>query len=343
MPRRSNAFQKLIKHLEEYSHSKDVRVTESALVYNPIVDDTQEIDILIEFTMGGINYRTGVHVEDRSRKAGPNWVRDTSRQRDEMGLDRIALVHSKGFTKQARLTANAYNVELISPNWEVDHPVAKLLFPIHRIHFKHVGLVSYTFTLPITEKDVANEDSIRFSGDGSRNWAMWMQAVAHFSIFNRLCADNQTLIPNTLISDHDVGYPQYIGKFSIHLPSEYKIDISDDTATFNKSSPIVIEACVECTSFYIDYPYCERMAYRDKKAFQPRSNSNHARPEILFCPDVNGHFHATVQMGGFNTPKKSDLGVTEDIFLSLDEIRKMESTFNKYDGSPKHQVHYSYQ
>lgn len=60
MPKRTNEFQKLILAINNHITSKSAKVTESAMLFDPITEQDREIDILIEDEIGGYKLRIGV-------------------------------------------------------------------------------------------------------------------------------------------------------------------------------------------------------------------------------------------------------------------------------------------
>lgn len=138
MPQRTNKFQQLIHQIESALHADSAIVEESAMVLNHHNGREEEIDIVAIFTVGERVYRTGIQVRDQSRKASAGWVRDCASQADGCKLDRMVLVHSKGFSKIAKEQANHDGVELLEPQRIDAEGLAEALRPFRRMRFIQV-------------------------------------------------------------------------------------------------------------------------------------------------------------------------------------------------------------
>ena len=92
MPQVTNPFQAMVKRIEAALQGTSVRVEGSALVENHVTGKRDEIDVLISIEIGGRELRIGVACQDRSRPAGPTWIRELANQRDELRLDRSLLL-----------------------------------------------------------------------------------------------------------------------------------------------------------------------------------------------------------------------------------------------------------
>ncbi len=112
MPRRTNPFQKLTTWLQDSLVGFEAAVTESAMVLDHRASKQIEVDVLIEFKKGGMLYRAAVECRDHARKAGPPWIRELRTKREDCKLDKIAAVHSMGFTAPAVKLASAHNILL---------------------------------------------------------------------------------------------------------------------------------------------------------------------------------------------------------------------------------------
>lgn len=114
MPKRTNDFQQLVHRLETLLHPAGMSVVESAMVHNWKTGADEEVDVLVTFNQGGRTYRTAVHAQDRSRPAGPDWIRTIKAQREDCKLNYAVAVHSKGFTSTARKLAACENIGLLT-------------------------------------------------------------------------------------------------------------------------------------------------------------------------------------------------------------------------------------
>lgn len=147
MPQRTNEFQQLIHQIESALHAESAIVEESAMMLNHHNGRKEEIDIVATFTVGERVYRTGIQVRDQSRKASANWVRDCASQAKGCKLDRMVLVHSKGFSKIAKDQAVHDGVELLEPYCIEGRKLLETLRPFKRMRFVQVEPAELHVTL----------------------------------------------------------------------------------------------------------------------------------------------------------------------------------------------------
>ena len=80
------------------------------MVYDHRAKKNIEVDVLLEFSTGGVKYRTGIECRDHARKGEPDWIRALATKRDDCRLDKIVAVHSRGFTKGAVELAQEHHI-----------------------------------------------------------------------------------------------------------------------------------------------------------------------------------------------------------------------------------------
>lgn len=124
MPKRTNDFQQLVREIQRALNGTSATVEESAMVRNPASDSLEEIDILVTFSQGEMEFRVGFSCRDHGRRGDKDWIRHLAKQREEMGLSRMVAVHSSGFSKQTRKLAVTENITLFHLQRQELHEVA---------------------------------------------------------------------------------------------------------------------------------------------------------------------------------------------------------------------------
>ncbi len=170
MPQRTNPFQSLMTQIHAALHGKKAKVEESAIVYNYDSETETEIDILITFEMGGNNYRTAIECQDTSRSASQPWISELKAKRDGCRLNKIAAVHSRGFTKSGKTLAKKYGIETLTPKeitvnddlFERIKPYTKLAIQTSNCKFPE-GIVFSFEKGPLPKKTEPDSSSLIFS------------------------------------------------------------------------------------------------------------------------------------------------------------------------------------
>ncbi len=113
MPKRSNDFQALIRHLYEELVPTGVSVEESVLLADSAAGNAsdREIDVSLTQEMAGIRFRIAVECRDRKRKADVQWIDELIGKFSRADVDKIVAVSSSGFTKNALAKAAEHNIE----------------------------------------------------------------------------------------------------------------------------------------------------------------------------------------------------------------------------------------
>lgn len=108
MPIRSNEFQRLIYLLHHQLHGR-AKVTESAMLPDRLGGIAQEIDVLIEETIGQIPMLIAVECRDHQRRATLEWVQQMWGKHQHR-VDKLVLVSRSGFTQEALEAARRYGI-----------------------------------------------------------------------------------------------------------------------------------------------------------------------------------------------------------------------------------------
>lgn len=113
MPRRTNAFQRLIL-LINASLADGATVEESALLPDSVTGNLREVDILVTAQVAAYTARVAIEVVGRSRKSDTTWVESMRAKHENLPTDKLILVSEKGFAKTAKAKARFYGIETMT-------------------------------------------------------------------------------------------------------------------------------------------------------------------------------------------------------------------------------------
>lgn len=115
MPRRTNAFQRIIALLEHQLAPVGATVTESAtfIDYRPKTPRTREIDVEVQTGGGKAHILIAVECADHRRAQDVKWIEQLRTKYDGTGYHVVAVSRS-GFTPYAEELANFYGMETMT-------------------------------------------------------------------------------------------------------------------------------------------------------------------------------------------------------------------------------------
>lgn len=107
MPKRSNAFQRLILaiHKQLAGHAS---VTESGMLRDRVSGELREVDVVISAREAGYDLVIGVECCDHARKATVEWVEQKCAKHASLATNKLVLVSRSGFTRPATRKAQLY-------------------------------------------------------------------------------------------------------------------------------------------------------------------------------------------------------------------------------------------
>jgi hypothetical protein len=121
MPKRSNQFQKIVTYIAEQLAPLGATVKESVELPEKDVNGVpREVDTLIEVGAGQTRVRIAVESRDRTRKDDIEWVDSLIGKYAGLPVDQVVAVSNAGFSATAKLKAQAYNIEVLSPQEVAD-------------------------------------------------------------------------------------------------------------------------------------------------------------------------------------------------------------------------------
>ena len=291
MPKRSNAFQSLIHRFESILHGSGATVEESAMVHNPAAGKAEEIDILITFEIGGRSYRTGVAVRERSRKGDKDWIRSLAKQRDQIGLDRIVAVHSRGFTQATNQLAESEHVELVHPSHD-DTRLRDSILPVDGLQVCRQRILRLEFDMFTDSLETAQEAS---------------QAVPEF-----LVVAGRSQLPmadvNRIVSDAISNW----AASQLFPPSdrvdqcrclEFVMPLSTGTCVKSRSGQQFfassLRAKVELQCVWVKFNKIKAYEYRGKQLFSAENTSSDGKSHLTVCQTADedkSHVMAEIPM-----------------------------------------------
>ncbi|MCZ8011306.1 MAG: hypothetical protein ACK5U0_04700 [Gemmatimonas sp.] len=104
MPKKSNSFQRVIALLHEQL-AAEASVTESEMLTDSRTGEQREVDIVIRSEIGGYPVIIGVECVDHGRPATVQWVEGMLGKHADLPTDKLILVASSGFSRQALVKA----------------------------------------------------------------------------------------------------------------------------------------------------------------------------------------------------------------------------------------------
>lgn len=116
MPKRSNDFQRLVKHIYSQLAPEGASVQESVFLKERSSTSTREIDILIECVLAGHKLRMAIECRDRSRKSDIAWIDELIGKYDDLDIEinKKVAVSRSDFSKLAKEKALAKNIETMT-------------------------------------------------------------------------------------------------------------------------------------------------------------------------------------------------------------------------------------
>lgn len=113
MPRRTNAFQRLVLLLTA-TLAGHARVTESAMLRDKVTGELREVDVLVEVTAASYPVTLGLEVVAWARVADVQWVERMHCKHTHLPTDKLVLVSENGFSKQAIRKAEFLGIETLT-------------------------------------------------------------------------------------------------------------------------------------------------------------------------------------------------------------------------------------
>ena len=123
MPKRSNAFQRLIASIETQLAPAGAKVTESVMLNTRDGTAQREVDVLIEGALGGHKVCLAVECRDHKRLQPVTWIDELQGKYSNLPVDKVIAVSRSGFSRvaqkrAARLGISTYTLkEALQEDW----------------------------------------------------------------------------------------------------------------------------------------------------------------------------------------------------------------------------------
>lgn len=140
MPKRTNEFQKLVLMIQR-TLAREASVTESAMRRNKATGAENEVDILIEASVGATPITIGVECVEYARKASIEWVQRMRGKHMDLSIDKSVLVSASGFSPNALRLAEAHGIQTMTLGEATSADWSELVGDL-----KQLMLCSFTFT-----------------------------------------------------------------------------------------------------------------------------------------------------------------------------------------------------
>ena len=111
MPKRTNDFQTLIKHIYEQIVPAGGVVTESRMLHDRDSGELREVDILVSYKYAGHEFSFIVECRDHTRPQCVEWIDSLIGKSKSLGVNKVVAVSRNGFYKPAIKKAKENGIE----------------------------------------------------------------------------------------------------------------------------------------------------------------------------------------------------------------------------------------
>lgn len=126
MPKRTNAFQKLV-FLVKTHVAAGATVTESKPLLDLLTGEPREVDICIQSAVAGHDVIVSIECNSKGRKAHVGWVEEMKAKHERLPTSALVLISRSGFSREAAEVAKKYGIHAFALN-SVTKDVASRLF-----------------------------------------------------------------------------------------------------------------------------------------------------------------------------------------------------------------------
>lgn len=114
MPKRTNAFQRLILAIYEQLSAPGGSITESAMLPERSGGTLREVDILLQSRLFGIDLKIAVECRGRKDRDDVTWIDDLIGKYHDFPVDKVIAVSKSGFSAGAAAKAAAFRIETLT-------------------------------------------------------------------------------------------------------------------------------------------------------------------------------------------------------------------------------------
>lgn len=114
MPARTNEFQKLVTVINRHLGGDDVKITESAMLYDKEAETDREVDILVETTVINRQIKMGIECTARAAPVDITILQAFKEKHRNLGIHKTIVVSKNGFTESARSYGKNQHLDLLT-------------------------------------------------------------------------------------------------------------------------------------------------------------------------------------------------------------------------------------
>ena len=154
MPARTNHYQKLVKMINKALASADVKLTESAMLYDYEGKCEREVDILMESIISGCEIKIAVECTELSKPVGIRTLESFKEKHRKLGINKTVVVSHSGFSKPAKEYAIANHIKTLTFNSARSENWSKHFAPL-----KNLAMYGRTYKLAQLAMDCSPESA----------------------------------------------------------------------------------------------------------------------------------------------------------------------------------------
>lgn len=156
MPKRTNAFQKLVLRITQHFSSKTAVVSESKMLWDEEAKAPREIDILIEEKVGAHSILIGIECTAKSSPVGLKEIEQLHAKHKNLGISKTVIVSLHGFTKTAQRVAKARNIDALPLSRALNCDWPKYMEPFRKFEIGHLAARASEVEFEVTPEAGAN-------------------------------------------------------------------------------------------------------------------------------------------------------------------------------------------
>lgn len=225
MPKRSNAYQKLVLMISRHLSHLDSVVTESKMLWDHEAEQDREVDICIEQQVGTFSIIVGIECTNLSRPVDLPRVQAFYVKHRNIGINKTIIVSKSGFTASAKVYAQKKKMELLTFGGAM-----RRSWPSYMNKLQSMTLVHYEAKVHSLKYSVVPEatgatftPSLRNKVDVDGEWVC-IGDYAH-SLFRRGRYGSLANIPKEDLSERGSGFFEDSWELTppIHVVDEYGV------------------------------------------------------------------------------------------------------------------------
>ena len=174
MPKRTNDFQTLIKHIYEQIVPAGGVVTESGMLHDRDSGELREVDILVSYKYAGHEFSFIVECRDHTRPQCVEWIDSLIGKSKSLGVNKVVAVSRNGFYKPAIKKAKENGIETFTleeaneKHWgEIPFKPGVLLITSETYQIQQVFYEKDGLFIPITKLDFEKDTNFNSENTGN--------------------------------------------------------------------------------------------------------------------------------------------------------------------------------